>query len=385
MTARMTCAVLAVAAGFSALAVFGGCGTTTANGGGSGLSTGSGSGQTSGGGSGIGTGTSGGSDAGGASGSPFDADAGGALAVACDHYFSAVYGGACQAPSIPADELTRLRPRYLALCEGLFGQTGFADAAGSLEACASALDTWNCTLPEPAACRFSAGTEPTGAACGSLNQCQGFCSFPAFDASSAAPRCGACEPLVPVGQPCPESAPCARNSTCTSVGDAGPTCVAWVLGEVGASCGTLLQQCQPGLYCNASRQCAAPITQPGTSCAGATCAPPLRCTSAGTCQLPGGAGASCITALDCAPSTTCSEGRCVTIGWAMPGQPCSLTATCFLGALNDCPFQGSTLLGTCPTVIADGEPCDPNDATTTCDTFASCLNGTCTLAQVVCD
>jgi hypothetical protein len=39
-------------------------------------------------------------------------------------------------------------------------------------------------------------------------------------------------------------------------------------------------------------------------------------------------------------------------------------------------------MGKCPTVIPDGQACNPSDPTTSCDTFAgfaSCHNGTCVL------
>jgi hypothetical protein len=54
------------------------------------------------------------------------------------------------------------------------------------------------------------------------------------------------------------------------------------------------------------------------------------------------------------------------------------------GTLDYCPFAQNSLAGTCPRVIADGEPCDLNDPTTACDTFAGCQNGTCTLTDVLC-
>jgi hypothetical protein len=47
--------------------------------------------------------------------------------------------------------------------------------------------------------------------------------------------------------------------------------------------------------------------------------------------------------------------------------------------------MGTGVAGTCPSVIADGQPCpDVTDPTTTCDTLASCIGGTCVLGYAGC-
>jgi hypothetical protein len=44
--------------------------------------------------------------------------------------------------------------------------------------------------------------------------------------------------------------------------------------------------------------------------------------------------------------------------------------------------DGNLVVGTCPMVVPDGQPCT---VASTCDTFAQCFQGTCTLLDgVVC-
>ena len=43
-----------------------------------------------------------------------------------------------------------------------------------------------------------------------------------------------------------------------------------------------------------------------------------------------------------------------------------------------------TLSGTCPTIIADGQPCTGSSRTSQCDDFASCIEGKCVFVPAAC-
>jgi hypothetical protein len=68
--------------------------------------------------------------------------------------------------------------------------------------------------------------------------------------------------------------------------------------------------------------------------------------------------------------------QCVQTKWAAAGRACDGTTRCLVGS---CPPNNNGVGGTCPKVIADGKPCNPTDASATCDTFSQCLGGKCHL------
>lgn len=313
------------------------------------------------------------------------------LASACGHAFDVLYGGKCHKPTVPPDELARIRPRYEQWCQSEYSLPGVTTTAERLDACASALAASACyPNPLPDACNMVPGTEPGGAVCNGRPQCESnFCNPGASpDGAVSFPICGTCSAAIREGQPCDPTAPttCMGDTLCEPAGEGGTTCQAVARGDVGASCGTsALVKCKTDLYCDKTNHCAA-RGDVGAQCSGQiACMSMLQCVGAptGTCQVGAQAGTACSVLNGCAPGLSCSAGTCVSIGWAMPGQPCSTMATCLVGALDYCPF-GATPQGTCPSVIADGQPCDANDVTTTCDTFAACLDGRCGLKDVVC-
>jgi hypothetical protein len=309
----------------------------------------------------------------------------GGLGSACGDVFDSVYGGLCQQPPIPADELARIRPRYIASCESTYGLPGIGTTANDLEACAAAERGGICgAVPAPKACEPLTGTRAVGAPCNEAAQCAaGDCAF------SDGGNCGVCVATTPLGQPCTRSGAshCAGDSICTAASEGGTVCVAVTLGDAGAGCGTEFAVCEPGLYCDdTTMSCAVPATVDEPCSQGTACMTPLICVGApsGACQQPGEAGASCQSTADCEPGLGCSGGQCVVLVWAMPGQSCSALAPCLVGDLGACPVSSSTSQGTCPAIIADGQPCDPSDYAASCDTFATCFGGTCALTPAAC-
>jgi hypothetical protein len=126
--------------------------------------------------------------------------------------------------------------------------------------------------------------------------------------------------------------------------------------------------CADGLYCSPSTgRCAVPGAL-GAPCDGVyACEPGLRCV--GTCEIGGCAGDLCSDDRACGPGLVCSPSGCAPFSWVSPGEVCNHAARCVVG---HCPNGG-----TCPRVVADGDPCDPADETATCDTFSRCTNGVC--------
>jgi hypothetical protein len=59
------------------------------------------------------------------------------------------------------------------------------------------------------------------------------------------------------------------------------------------------------------------------------------------------------------------------------------TRRCEAGLCDMAPGAQS---GVCPTVLADGTPCDPSDPSKVCDNYAACFRGTCQIVNpATCD
>jgi hypothetical protein len=268
----------------------------------------------------------------------------GTTAAGCDalykHYFAP-----CFLAGYPTNEVTRVQARWDTYCESLASLPGSTVTSSALEACASAYAVLGCnSAANPPACApLSIGTLMGGASCVQDNQClSGTCDVPVTGDGGEASGCGMCDTLVGLGGACGAAGTsCGPNATC------GGTCVA-IDNEAGADAGA---DAGPGVGL-------------GGACDGADagfCSDGLACGSAGTCVVP---------------------------TYADAGAPCDLMAMgCLVGTCNGASDiegdDGGSVVtpGTCPAVIADGQPCDPNSETTTCDTLATCLNGTCVLAQ----
>lgn len=323
---------------------------------------------------------------------------------ACDHFFAAEYLR-CGGPRLPADETARVQGRFEQVCANEIALAGSGVTAATLEACASALDVSPCEFPAgpPQACNFR-GSLPGGAACTDGLQCEsGQCQDHVLmtPEGPVGPRtCGTCEAAAGVGEVCADanvSAGCSMGTCLTGdITASAPTytCTAIVEGDLGAPCDDLAAICKPGLYCAAQTGKCTGLAAMGAPCGDGTtppgnpggCVAPLACVGSGapTCTS-GAAGASCYYDLDCSLGLGCSQsGQCGQITWVGPGQPCSDVVRCLVGTCDDTggwPRIGP-IMGTCPAVVPDGQPCTGG----TCDTFSECFAGTCQrLDGVVCN
>jgi hypothetical protein len=310
---------------------------------------------------------------------------------------------------LPPAELARIRARFQQVCSNQIALPGSGIDAASLESCAEALEVSACQLPQgpPSACDFR-GALPGGAACTDDVQCaSGWCAGTELIAPGGPVdpiTCGTCMPVVEVGQTC-DAAGCPQNAIClnadTTAAESTASCVEVVEGDVGAPCDDLSVACQPGLSCHGGS--CTPLVGEGAACWSGGCAPPVVCGNESSTCGSGTAGADCVTDVECAPGFGCvpvgpcgstarigcsASGQCTAIEWAAPGEPCSYEVRCLVGAcvfpgMSGQDTDGSLLVGACPTVVPDGEPCT---ARSTCDTLAECFEGECSLLdEVACD
>ncbi len=315
----------------------------------------------------------------------------------CGSLFDATIGAGCE-PAMPTAELARQRTRYQTLCERSLGLPGEGITTSALQSCVSALKSEDLCVkrglaPLPSACRFASGSLGTGATCASSEQCaSGACSTGGLPVDGGAPPlCGTCVAAVAVGQPCGAAVgfmTCQQGAVCTGSSPSA-TCVAIAYGDAGALCDGTAMQCKDGLTCGSTGTCAAPKPA-GASCAFTDeCASPLVCaagTNGSTCSDAGKTGASCTGDGTCATGFGCSTAtqQCGALTYAAAGQPCGDLVRCLVGSCAA--TGGGTTPGTCPRVLADGQPCAaPSSGPTTCDAFASCTtDGLCTLGPPSC-
>ncbi len=305
----------------------------------------------------------------------------------CDAYFDAyVASYACQLP-LPTAEVARLRPLFDTDCNALLALPGAGSVKAFLVACAAAIKSDPCTLSTPDACSYVSGTLAAGAACVDGAQCaSGDCTFSssgsADGGTSTDPSCGTCAELIDVGGACDQGS-CGATAVCVGTATSS-TCMTVTYGAAGAAC-TGAAECEPAFFCDPTTQrCAAPGPE-GSACGSyLECAAPLVCGSGNTCAQGAASGAACATTSDCGRGLGCdpTSMTCIALAWASAGEVCSAAAPCLIGI---CPLGGTSPTGVCPTVVANGQPC-PADATSTCDVFASCINGECALEDsAVCD
>jgi hypothetical protein len=303
---------------------------------------------------------------------------GGGSSSSCDRYFTTLYT-TCQNPQPPASEVSRVRARFDKLCAEALALPGISITANSLDACISAVQSSGCNATSQPACKFGPGALADGSKCVSNEQCMSdTCSAGQQASDGGVMLCGTCVAGTPCG-----SAVCPANTICTTNGTSG-SCQPIVFGDSGATCDDVVSQCKPGLVCNeVSRTCAAPGAagspcRAPTDCGGSLACPVSTSGATSTCQAPGSSGAACQSDNDCAAGLGCNyvARTCGAVTWATAGQPCGPTSRCLVGF---CPLNGNATSGTCPTVIADGQPCSMTDPTQTCDTLSECY-GTCQIA-----
>ncbi len=335
--------------------------------------------------------------------------------VACED--PTVPGDAIPSPLLPASEVARVRGRYETVCAAEMALPGTAFTASAVAACTAAIQSEGCISGEAdPACSFS-GTSASGASCAdpALNdQCGDACVlYTQTDAGTFSLRqpC-ALAPFDTNG--CGASAECNVAAPQPDGGYGTGTCIALTIVGAGQGCATFGTVCDAGTYCYSPSNTGTdwtctPAGKAGDACplqAGTTirlpvrgsCAAPLFCSvpgdaGAGTCQAPGGSGASCEQDSECAAGLGCvppaeppRPGTCGTVTFVAAGQTCGGSARCLRG---NCPPGGAgEPTPTCPAVTADGQPCPTNGgglpSLGSCDAYATCINGTCTLGYATC-
>lgn len=308
------------------------------------------------------------------------------VTMACGNYFDAVYGSKCD-PARPSSEVSRDRGRFLSLCEATLALPGLDTALTQLQSCVNVLNASGVCLlsagtvgAEPLECRnLATGTLGGGAACSSAAQCQSADCVTTSDGGTTS-TCGTCAVPIAVGQQCPTAAAgygCVPGSACSTT---SMTCQAIAYGDAGAECGTTTAFCDDGFYCDPTTQLCAANKGAGSACLRGECALPLVCLgTTNLCGNAGGNGAPCAAVQDCAPGFGCTGSTCAPVSYASAGQNCA--GMCLVGS---CTSSGGAP-STCPTVIPDGQSCTLGSALTTCDMFANCTNGVCTLLPTTCN
>jgi hypothetical protein len=306
----------------------------------------------------------------------------GSVTSACDAYVQTLSGLSCGGPTPPASEVARVVALYEQVCENALALPGNGLTASVLDGCTSALQAAGCygnAESTAGACEVS-GSLPGGSACNSGSQCQsGSCQT----GSDTATLCGTCAASIAVGQSCVGGGVCAVGTECETSSDGiTATCQTLTYGAAGAACGGAAN-CNPGLYCDATKKCAARLAEGAPCAASEACEPPLVCGfQTAICQPLSPVGTACDSDEDCASGLGCgSNATCAPVTYAGSGQTCGNLLLCLVG---DC-----LPTGVCPTVIPNGQPCNVDAAvqspSTTCDTLSVCNNGTCVLEDsVVC-
>jgi hypothetical protein len=295
----------------------------------------------------------------------------------CDRFFDAIYVG-CMNPAPPASELARVRARFDQVCANNLALAGGSVTASSLDACSHLVATSGCNAVSLGACRFGPGRLPDGSTCLSNEQCMSDTCTAGMQANDGGVSpCGTCV----AGSRC-GNVVCGPNTLCVMNGASG-SCAPIAFGGSGAACDNVQNQCAPSLVCNQATHACAALGAMGSACGTSSdCGGSLVCLPAPqpgttTCQNPTGAGQTCQSDSDCGPGLGCDSvaHACASVTWASGGAVCGPTMRCLVGSCNP---AGNGPNGTCPTVIADGQPCSPNDPSQTCDTESAC-DGTCQL------
>jgi len=291
--------------------------------------------------------------------------------AACDRLFDAMTAASCGAPPLTADVLRTMRVRHRSSCVARLALPGTSLTAARLDACLAAARSLPCGARErPAECVVRPGALADGAACEDDAQCastrcaRAFGS-PADGGAVVVPTCGRCTPAGRAGEPCGGHGGaggdfCVDGTACEGVG-AERACAVVTYGAIGEACDGAARQCKDGSVCDPDAgRCAA-----GGASAGAVAG---ASAGAGTGAGAGaGAGASASAGASVSASAGAGAGA-----WARPGEACGGAVACEVGS---CPGAR----GVCPRVLSDGAPCVAFDRSATCDAFAACTGGRCTV------
>lgn len=267
--------------------------------------------------------------------------------------------------------------RFQIACGSALSLPGTGINGTFLSKCANAMrgaacGTQTSDLPE---CDPPPGSLADGAQCVSSEQCQ------SESCAKTTGNCGTCQPRVAVGGACTSATRCVKDAYCDTTTS---KCVATTKSAVGGPCDSAKgQSCDATGYCDYTTKICKARAKAGEACGTALCESGLTCDYAGTktciAQKTAAEGEACGGTTVCGSGLQCTANKCVKINWVKPGGDCSAAGSrCEHGSC------GSTSKK-CPTVVADGGACGPTVPDSTCDDFASCIDGKCTLpGQVVC-
>ena len=332
---------------------------------------------------------------------------GSAAADACTDYANAIIGYEAKCEGIvDSSKTSDLSARYVTQCKSILALNGIGSLGSALSSCASALNGASCStsFDQIDACQLDSqvGTLATGSPCFTDYQCSsGSCPRTASTDGGADSDCGTCAAAIPDGGDCTNGS-CVQGDECDgefgSDGTLTYTCKPKTApGDLGATCNST-GDCKAPNHCTFGSSdtgtCSAPVASGGACESSEDCSTGLICiegASSGTgeggntCGAPKQVGDAC-TGYDCDIGLTCdtaSTNKCVKVTFAAAGASCDgSTVLCSVGG---CPVTSSDTTGTCPTVIADGQACDSSDDSTTCDSYAECVNGKCTLTATTCN
>ncbi len=332
----------------------------------------------------------------GSSGGGGSGGAGGACGAYFDSY--AAYTKQCGAVNF-----INSRDRWLTYCQLLVNAPGASGADGAINQCAQDVSAATSTCSpasKSTACSTFMGSLTAGAACGASVQCaSSYCKVPSVQSSgTTATACGVCADKIAIGQPCNQEMgdTCVKGAICSqaSSGTGSGTCKAQIVNDVGGAClGTDNATCKDDLRCDyTTKKCTALVAAGGTCKSDPDCATTLVCGSNLTCAQPMAEGAACTVPVDgfaptgCARNATCSSTTktCTSSTLVDAGGVCDYATKhyCRVGSCNtsvgDAGSSGPPT-GICPTIIADGQACNATAKDTTCDAYADCIGGKCTL------
>jgi hypothetical protein len=313
---------------------------------------------------------------------------------ACGDYFDALgaqqqcnLGTALSSP----EETARQRALWVnASCPATLSMPGVNITSDGLEKCAQALKAAPCgATPQECSADLAHGSLGAGAGCFVDAQCaSGSCNLSigtiTGDGGAAQTVCGACAAPVAEGAPCAGSSnQCAPGTACVPDGSGTSQVVCKKVAYVGAgeACGAATR-CQTNLMCSSQGICT-PIGASGASCDGDhKCGVGLVCRS-GHCSNGGAAGDACDASNACNVGFVCdaASSKCKPQVWAKPGEACSEEVQCEAGFCAQ--TDPTTLSGTCPVILHEGDACDSSFNSSSsaqakeCDANLTCVGGKC--------
>ena len=332
----------------------------------------------------------------------------GGTSGACQSYANAyvAYAERCTGGLDPSQQAA-VTSRYTQLCTGVLALPGTPDISGQLNTCAASLGNAPCnvSINQLDGCDIQAtGTLADGTACAIGTECKsGDCKIDTSGIGNdgGVSTCGTCAPAIADGADCTNGGTCVVGDTCKFATQDGGTFAGTCTkkappGDVGATCASA-SDCKSPNHCvfgtSETGTCTAPVAAGGACDSNSDCDANLVCTgqTTRTCGQPVAEGGACFSN-DCAPGLACdtSTNKCTKIQFGAAGAACDgVTLRCSRG---ECKFMttggggggSGSATGACPTIIADGQPCDSSSTTAECDELASCVQGTCVLVPAAC-